>query len=207
MPCVRSASCAAVRGCGRGKTIAKKYRIARLIVFVLFLCSLPLACLGCFPAFSLLPADWLPFAFTFQAQVTIENHTPDTLLLTPFTTTRGYPQVIPQTGTLRGRDYPLPPGGNRTLSYDTADAPLAGIAVCDTNEACHLLEAGSGEHINLSAEMLSTLPPLPDDWQTARLNAPRSDYTVPVLVLLALLPLLFLGLWVFLGKKERLEAA
>ncbi len=181
------------------------YRNARPVVFVLFLCSLPFACLGSLPLVSALPAGWVPILHVFQAQVRVENHTPNTLYLTPFTTIHNTPEVILQTRGLRARDLPLPPGESLSLSYDMADATLTGVAVCRESGDCRLQKFTGGEFLPIRA--FSSLPALPNDWQAERLRTPLYRYGDFALVLLGMLSPLLLGVWILLGRKASRQKA
>ena len=106
---------------------------ALLLLFAVLLS--PLTCCGATYVLDILPPSILPPAadFTinlFEAQVRVVNRTEETLYITPVTTTTGKPEVIQQFSSIRQRDFPLKPGGDFVLTYDMADMPLAGIAVC-----------------------------------------------------------------------------
>jgi hypothetical protein len=112
-----------------------KTRTTRAILFLLAVLTSPFLCCGAVQLLDSLPASVLPapLDFTlnlFESQAQVQNRTSETLYLTPLTTTYGYPLVIPQTAGLRLRDIALAPNASATLEYDSADMPLAGIAVC-----------------------------------------------------------------------------
>ncbi len=82
------------------KTEAPRKRInARVILLAAALLTSPLCCLGGVQVLSALP---LPGIFSlFAEEAVVRNDSAETLTLTPITTTRGYPQVIYQSSSLR----------------------------------------------------------------------------------------------------------
>ncbi|MCB0212627.1 MAG: hypothetical protein KDJ52_25005 [Anaerolineae bacterium] len=75
----------------------------------------------------------------FEAEARVENRSQERLYITAITTTTGKPVVIGQRAFFQQRDIALQPNQSIHLLYDAADAPLAGIAVCRTNDNCRLL--------------------------------------------------------------------
>jgi len=146
----------------------------------------------------------LPSSFAlnwFEAEVQVENHTAETLYLTPITTTRGKPEVIRQPGSIRQRDFPLSPGQSQRLKYDTADAPLAGIAVCRTSEDCRLLTTEHTDEYDLNAyEDLAILAP---EWLKAIQSSPKRNLGVVIFPVLGLVPIILFISWLYLVVKER----
>ena len=143
------------------KTNRPRKRIsARVILLVAALLTSPLCCLGGMQVLSILP---LPGFFSlFETEVVVQNDSADTLTLTPITTTRGYPQVIYQTASLRQCQVVAAPGEAVLLTYDAADFPLVGVAVCRGIEDCRLLAYEYGRDMVLDS--YQALPELDAGW-------------------------------------------
>ena len=98
----------------------------------------PITCCGGFYTLSALPGVT---SGLFETEVRIENRTEETLYIAPATTTYAEPRVITQLGRIRQTNIPLHPSRSIPLTYDAADMPLSGVAVCKANEDCRLLTA------------------------------------------------------------------
>jgi hypothetical protein len=181
---------------------ARKYQIARMILLLLAVFSSPLWCCGCAFVLDTLPAPFqIPMMDLFEAEATVENRSGETLYLTPITTTYGYPLVIGQSASIRQRDFALDPGRTIVLTYDSADAPLAGIVVCRMDNDCRLLAVDHSDLYYLdSFEELTELQP---DWLSAVSSHPQYSFRVPVFVLLSFLPVALLSGWVYLTWREK----
>lgn len=179
-----------------------RLRIRRILLLLVFVTS-PLCCCGISAALDALPASILPPALDFmlnlfEGNAHIENKSSETFYLTPITTTYGRPMVIPQTAALRQRDFPLPPNASITLGYDSADMPLAGIAVCRSNTECRLLAVDySNEYVLRSFE---DLPELEPGWLTVIRAYPEYNYMFAAFFLLGLIPLGLFSGWLYLGR-------
>ncbi len=163
-------------------THSKVRSIIRWIMVILGFITSPLLCMG-----GLLLADAvLPMPFgLFKTEISVENKSGETLYLTPITTTRGEPEVILQMLALRLRDVPLQPNGMLVFTYDAADSPLTGMAVCRAGGECRLLEGYPNPQTIASFE---SLPALEADWKTAIETYPEYNFVALVLLLLCLLP-------------------
>jgi hypothetical protein len=184
-------------------------RPLRVILLLLALLTSPLICCGAIQLLEGLPASLLPPAldFTlnlFEAEARVENRTTETFYLTPITTTYGEPRVIAQNISLRQRDIPLVPNGSVLLKYDSADMPLAGIAVCRTDEDCRLLAFdNSGMYV---LEAYENLPSLEPSWLLAIRSQPLRNYSNILIPALSLLPILLFASWLYLGRLEKKRA-
>ena len=180
----------------------RKYRIARMILLLLLVISSPLWCCGCTFVLDLLPAPFqIPMMDLFEAEATVENRSGETLYLTPITTTYGYPLVIVQSASIRQRDFPIDPGRTIVLTYDSADAPLAGIVVCRTDDDCRLLAADHSDMYYLAS--FENLPVLEPDWLLAVQSHPPYSIRVPFFVLLSLLPFVLFSGWLYITWREK----
>jgi hypothetical protein len=188
---------------------ASRPRPLRAILLLLALLTSPLICCGAIQLLEALPSSLLPPAldFTlnlFEAEARVENRTAETFYLTPITTMYGQPQVIVQNISFRRRDIPLAPNGSVVLKYDSADMPLAGIAVCRTDEDCRILAIdNSGVYVLGSYESLPSLEP---GWLLAIQSHPLHNYSNFLLPVLSLLPILLFASWLYLGRLEKKRA-
>lgn len=180
----------------------KRSRI-RNILLLLALISSPLFCCGCVFLLEALPSSLLPSSLDFivnlfEAEVRIENKSGETLYVTPITTTYGRPMVITQPTSFYWRDIPLRPDGSVVLTYDAADMPLSGVAVCRTNADCRLLDVvGSGVY---DLDSFEKLPELEPSWLLAVQSQPQYNFSIVLIAVLSLLPVgLFVG-WLYLGR-------
>ena len=140
----------------------------------------------------------------FEAEARVENRTSETFYLTPITTMYGKPRVIGQNISFRRRDIPLEPSGSVVLQYDSADMPLAGIAVCKTNEDCRLLTVdNSGTYVIEAYEILPSLEP---SWLMAIESHPLNNYSNVLLPALSLVPVLLFAGWYYLVRLEKKQA-
>jgi hypothetical protein len=173
----------------------------RVILLVLALLSLPLCCLGGIQVTAILP---LPGIFNlFKEEVEVVNATDEALYLMPITTTRGYPQVIYQTASLRQCHVEAAPGASVSLTYDAADFPLDGVTVCREGGICRLLKYDYGQIMRVGS--YQALPELDVDWQEAAQDCKPFNVRLVLFPVLALLPLGLFTVWVVLtarGKKE-----
>jgi hypothetical protein len=178
---------------------ATKRSIPRLIWLLLALLFSPFTCCGGFYTLSALPGV-TPGLFETDAR--IENRTDETLYLTPITTTYRDPMVIPQIGRIRQVDIPLRPGRSITLTYDAADAVLAGAAVCRKDGECRVLDTEySGVTVLDSFAALHKLDP---SWRQAIEASPRYRFGILIYPLLGLVPVVLFLNWLYLvwqGKK------
>ncbi len=179
-------------------------KLIRSIVLILaFLTSPLLLCSGS-QLLSLMGVDFgLNF---FASKLQIENKTTETLYLTPITTTYGEPHVIAQTNSIRQRDFPLEPSRSFILTYDSADAPLAGVIVCQSEEDCRLLnhdtttfDSNTQAYIQ-SIDSYENLPTLEAGWLQAKQAHPQNNFSVVILSILGVFPILLFCLWVYLKK-------
>lgn len=181
----------------------------RVILLLLALLTSPLICCGAIQLLNALPSSLLPggLDFTlnlFETEARVENHTSETLYLTPITTTYGRPDVIPQNISFRQRNIPLAPNSSVLLRYDSADLPLSGIAVCRTEADCRLLAVDySGSYV---VESYESLPSLDPSWLSAIQSYPLHNYTNVIIPILSLLPILLFASWWYLGKLEKKRA-
>jgi hypothetical protein len=137
----------------------------------------------------------------FESEATVENQTSETLYLTAITTTYGDPRVIPQNIAFRQRDIPVNPQGTVTLQYDSADLPLAGIAVCRAEDDCRMLPVSYPPVYVLNAyENLESLDP---SWLAAIQSHPRNTFSSLILLCLSIVPTLLFSGWVYLTRRER----
>ena len=97
----------------------------------------PLTCCGGIYILSALPGVT---PIIFETEVRVENRTDETLYLTPITTTYRDPRIIPQRAFIRQTNIPVRPGRSIVLTYDAADAVLAGVAVCRKDGECRVLD-------------------------------------------------------------------
>lgn len=142
----------------------------------------------------------------FAAKLQIENQTSETLYLTPITTTYGEPRVIAQTNSIRQRDFPLEASRSFILTYDSADAPLAGVIVCRAEEDCRILKDNASvfdsnaQAYTQSIASYESLPIAEADWLQAKQTHPQNSFRVVVLSVLGLLPIFLMTLWFFFRK-------
>ena len=190
-------------------TQPRKHSRLRRIVFLLTLITSPLFCCGCLFLLEALPSSLLPSSvdFTinlFEAEARVENRSGETLFVTPISTTFGRPMVITKLTSFRWKDIPLQPNGSVVLTYDSADMPLSGIAVCRINDDCRLLAVDySNEYY---VDSFESLPGLEPGWLQAVQSQPQYNFSVVLAPALGLLPvLLFLG-WLYLGRQEKKRA-
>ena len=180
-------------------------RPLRTLLLLLTLLTSPLICCGSVQLMDALPASFLPpsWDFTlnlFEAEAHVKNQTAETFYLTAITTTYGEPRVIAQDIAFRQRDIPLAPDSSVTLTYDSADMPLAGIAVCKSESDCRLLALDySGDYVLESYEALPSLEP---GWLEAIQSHPLSNYSNVLFPVLCLLPILLFASWLYVGRTE-----
>lgn len=180
----------------------------KLILLILTFLTSPLLLCSGIQLLSLLHVDFgLSF---FSANVQVENQTIETLYLTPITTTYGDPRVIAQSGSIRQRDFPLEPQATVTLTYDSADASLAGIIVCRAQDDCRLLEGDYAAFdmdknaMVLSVQSFDSLPELEPGWLEAKNTHSQSDYSVVIFCIIGFAPILLFGFWLRLvGQTKR----
>jgi len=172
----------------------------RRILLLLAIMTSPLICCGGIFVLNAMPNSLLPRLFEGKARV--ENNSGEILFLSPITTTYGYPKVINQSALLRQRDIPLQPNRSIVLTYDTADMPLAGIAVCRANQDCRLLATNYfSDTYNL--ESIDTLPKLDQDWYQAIQSHPQYSYGLVIFPVLGLIPVVLFFVWLCLGVRDK----
>ncbi len=173
----------------------KKRTVFRTILLILALLSSPFACMGIGFVISALPGE---IGF-FQAEVQVENQTAETLYVTPITTTYGEPQVIMQFTSLRQRDFMLQPNGKLRLTFDSADTPLDGLVLCRDSDDCRILEYSWHETVTIID--VDSLPIAEADWLAVIQKTDLYSFAMLVDLFLALLPFIFFGTWLRLGKS------
>ena len=141
----------------------------------------------------------------FEAEVRVTNHTEEKLYLTPITMTTGTPLVIRQGSSIRQRDFPVKPGQSLTLTYDMADASLAGIAVCRTSNDCRLLEDDRSDEYTLYA--YEALPVLEQAWLAAIHSSPKQGMRAVIFPILGLIPVILVVSVVLLILHDRKQKA
>lgn len=171
----------------------------RMILLLLGLITFPLFCCGVSTTLYLIPGVGLSF---FRIDFQVENNTVQTLYLTPITTTRGYPQVIGQLSRMQQTNIPLQAGESISLTYDGADMPLSGIVVCNTNDECRLLDRDGGRE-DMVINSFAALSAVNSDWVLAVQEKPEYNFRFIIFPLLGLLPIAFLGRWVYLTWEDK----
>jgi hypothetical protein len=136
----------------------------------------------------------------FESEARVENRSSETLYLTPFTTTYGRPVVIKQLTFIRQRDIPLEPQQSMVLTYDAADMPLSGIAVCRPSGECRLAVNHSGVY---SLESFEDLPELEPEWLLAIQSQPQYSFEILIIPMLSLLPVILFSSWLYLRLKSK----
>ena len=158
----------------------------------------PLTCCGGIYILSALPGVT---PILFEMEVGIENGTDETLYLTPITTTYRDPRIIPQRAFIRQTNISLRPGRSITLTYDAADAPLAGVTVCQKDGECRVLEnEGSGITVLDSFEALPKLEP---GWLQAIQTATPYRFGILIYPLLGIVPIVLFLNWLYLIWRDR----
>lgn len=188
---------------------AKKRLSLRKILLLLAVISSPLGCCGCAFLLDVLPASLLPPGVNFimnlfESEARIENRSQETLYLTPFTTTYGRPVVIKQLTFIRQRDIPLEPQQSMVLTYDAADMPLSGIAVCRSSGNCRLAVTHHSGVYYLDA--FEDLPELEPDWLLAIQSQPQYSFEIVLIPMLSLLPIILFASWLYLGRLQSKRA-
>lgn len=175
--------------------------------FLLLLAVLlsPLTCCGGLYIIDILPSSLMPSTVDFvvnlfETEVHVENRTGEILYLTPITTTRGKPVVIPQYSSIRQRDFLLRPDRSLVLIYDAADMPLAGIAVCRTNTNCRLLATDYSDEYSLDS--YENLPMLEQEWFTAIQSSQKWNLSIVIFPALGLVPIIFFMGWLYLIARD-----
>ena len=183
------------------KTPLEKRRSQRKILLLLAIFTSPLICCGGIFLLNAMPNSPLPRLFEGKARV--ENRSGEILFLTPVTTTYGYPKVIAQSALLRQRDIPLQPNQSIVLTYDTADMPLAGIAVCRANQDCRFLGVNNYFSDTYDLESIDTLPKLDQNWIEAIQSHPRYNFGLVIVPALGLIPVVLFLIWLYLGVRDK----
>jgi hypothetical protein len=136
-----------------------------------------------------------------QYRVFMENKTPQILYLTAITTDHGNPKVISK------RNIPIQPQSSmdldfEDLDFDITDIPLAGIAVCRTEDDCRLLPHNSDSSIYKinSYESLERLNP---SWLAAIRSSPLYNNSSLIIMALSLVPILLLLGWLYLNRRQK----
>lgn len=164
----------------------------------------PLTCCGGTYLLDLLPSALVPPAadFTlnlFEVEVRVVNRTGATLYLTPITTTTGAPVVVRQPSSIRQRDIPVRPGQAVVLTYDAADAPLAGIAVCRVGDACRRLDVDHADTYELGS--YEALPELDPVWLAVLQSTPKRSLGAVLVIAAGLVPILLFVSWLYLTVR------
>ncbi len=188
---------------------AQQRPLLRVILLLLAILTSPLACCGGSFLLDALPASVLPPVVSFmtnlfEAEARVENRTGETFYLTPMTTTTGQPKVIAQTTFIRQRDFPLQPNRSIVLTYDAADLPLSGIAVCRANDDCRLLVADHSEIYYLDS--FENLPRLEADWLLAIRSHPQNNFGLLLFPLLGLIPVVLFLAWLAVCQSDKQRA-
>ncbi len=184
----------------------RRTRWIQTALLLLALLTSPALCCGALQVLDALPSTWLPgpvdfIVNLFEAKARLENHTSETLYLTAITTTYGEPRVIPQNIAFRQRDIPVRPQGVVVLQYDSADLPLAGIAVCRKDDDCRLLPAnGSGVYELNSYDNLASVDPA---WQHAINSQPVHNFSSLTVTVLSLVCILLFSSWLYWNRREK----
>jgi len=177
----------------------------RSILRLLTLISSPLCCCGLIILLDIVPGSFLPppvdfVVNLFETGTRIENRSAETLYITPITTIYGEPVVIAQLSSLQTRDIPLRSNDSLVLSYDAADMPLSGIAVCQTDNDCRLLAVDQSTVYSL--DNFESLPKLDPGWLLAIRSTPKYNIGLLLIMLSSLLPVLLLFSWLYVGRLE-----
>lgn len=183
------------------KPTFEKRKSQRKILLLLAIITSPLICCGGIFVLNAMPNSPLPRLFEGKARV--ENNSGEILFLTPMTTTYGYPKVIIQSAFLRQRDIPLEPNQSIVLTYDTADMPLAGIAVCRANQDCRFLGSENYFSDTYNLESIDTLPKLDQNWIEAIQSHPRYNYGLVIFPVLGVIPVVLFFVWLYLGVRDK----
>mgnify|MGYP001589042258 CR=1 FL=1 len=188
---------------------SRRSRWLRAALLVLALLTSPILCCGGIQLLDALPASWLPGSLDFmvnlfESEARVENKTSQTLYLTAITTTYGDPRVIPQNIAFRHRDIPVTPQSSVVLQYDSADLPLAGIAVCMTEDDCRLLPADNSHLYELNS--YESLESLDASWLKAIQSYPLHNYSSLIIIALSLVPILLFSGWLYLNRREKSRA-
>ena len=184
-----------------GKRSFEERKTLRMILLLFAVFTSPLICFGCIILLSAVPDSVLPRLFLGEARV--ENNSGEILFLTPITTTYGHPEVITQMSFFRQRDIPLEPNQSIVLTYDTADMPLAGIAVCRANQDCKRLGVKNYFSDTYNLESIDTLPKLDQSWIEAIQSHPRYNYGLVIFPVLGLIPVVLFFVWLYLGVRDK----
>jgi hypothetical protein len=182
---------------------SKKLKNARMILILLAIITSPLICCGSVYFLNAMPNSPLPVLFRGEALV--ENTSGETLYLTAITTTYGDPRVITQSSSFRQSNIPIKPNQSIVLTYDTADMPLAGIAVCKENQDCRLLEKNNYSDPYLLDDF-EALPRLEQSWLLAIQSQPPYNIFLVIITASALLPIAFFLWWLYLGRRMKQES-
>ena len=187
----------------------RRTRWIQIALLLLALLTSPALCCSGLQVLDALPSRWLPgpvdfIVNLFETEAWLENHTCETLYLTAITTTYGDPRVIPQNIAFRQRNIPVESEGAVALQYDSADLPLAGIAVCRREDDCRLLPAnGSGIYELNSYDSLESLDPV---WLKAINSQPVYNFPSLIIIVLSVVCLLLFSSWLYLNWRERQRA-
>ena len=178
----------------------EKRKTLRMILLLFAVFTSPLICFGYIILLSAAPDSVLPRLFRGEARV--ENNSGEILFLTPITTTYGHPEVITQMSFFRQRDIPLEPNQSIVLTYDTADMPLARIAVCRVNQDCRYVDVKNHYSDTYILESIDTLPHLGQIWIEAIQLHPRYNvwFSIPIL---GFIPVALFFAWMYLGVRDK----
>ena len=184
---------------------ARKPKWIRTALLVLAILTFPILCCGGIQLLDALPSSWLSGSLSFMVNVfesnaRVENKTSQILYLTAVTTTYGDPRVISQNIAFRQRDIPVKPQSSVILQYDSADLPLAGIAVCRTDNDCRLLPVNYSQVYELNSyESLERLDPI---WLKVIQSSPLDNYSNLITIAFCLVPILLFSGWLYLNRRK-----
>jgi hypothetical protein len=186
--------------------VSRGSRWIRTALLLLALITSPILCCSGIQLLDALPSSGsLDFMINlFESEARVENKTSQTLYLTAITTTYGDPRVISQNIAFRQRDIPVRPQSSVKLQYDSADLPLAGIAVCKTERDCRLLPVNYSQVYELNSyESLERLDP---SWLMAIQSSPLHNYSNLITIAFSFVPILLFSGWLYLNRREKSRA-
>ena len=134
----------------------------------------------------------------FKDKLRVENKTSQTLYLTVIKNHNG-PMVISQNIAFRNHDIPVKPQSSVTLQYESADAPIAGFAVCKTEADCRFLPISYLNDYEVNS--YESLERLNSSWLTAIRSSPLHNYSNLIIMALSLVPILLLSGWLYLNPR------
>jgi len=184
----------------------KKKISSRAILLILAMLLSPLICCGGTYLLEIIPDSLLPpiadmTVNLFEEDVQVENRSKEIVYVTSITTTRGKPEVIGQLSYIKQRDIPIKPGDSVLMTYDMADMPLSGIAVCRAEGDCRLLAVDQKDVYFVDS--IEDLPRLEEDWLLAIQSTPQNNFGIVIYPILGFVPIALFAIWLYLTIKER----